>query len=119
MKERRKFKRHNLLIEVKYESEDGNIKGYCFTQDLGKGGLGLPLDRPISRHTKLKIEIKLPYREKVFAMASVAWIKKNKLRWKALYSAGLRFDEIDSGLLERSIYVAKRHQWHKSNFEKE
>lgn len=119
MKERRRFERYNSLVEIKYKTIDGKEEGYCFTKDLSKGGLGVPLNKYISPHKKLIIEMDLAGGEKITAEASVAWSKKNKVPWEALYSAGLEFKKIDPALAEKLANFASAHQWHKNDFEKE
>lgn len=120
MKERRQFERYNSLVEIKYKSADGDLEGYCFTKDLSKGGVNLPLDRYISPYKRLILEIRLPGEKAGIATRGlVVWSRRNKFHWESVYSAGLRFENIDPDFLEKVVDFASRHQWCKNNFEKD
>lgn len=120
MRERRKFFRYNCLVEIKYRSLDGKIEGYCFTKDLGEGGINLPSDRYIPPFNKLSLEIILPDADaKIVATGLIVWSRKNSCHWEALYSAGLEFENIDASSARKLAMFANTHQWRKSAFEQD
>lgn len=119
MRNRRRFARYRSLVEVKYKSPDGVAAGYSFTKDLSKGGAGLPLDKYISPHKRLILEIDLPASgEKIIAEGVIMWCRKNTAHWGPLYIAGLKFEKIDPVYLEQLVKFASTHEWEKTEFER-
>lgn len=120
MANRRRSPRYKCLLKIKYKSLDGKKKGYCLSRDLGKGGIGIPLDRHISPRKRFIIEVSLPDREdKIVIKTSVVWCRRNRFHWQALFGAGLQVEKIDPELVERLLEFARTHQWQKNHFEEQ
>lgn len=73
--EKRKFKRFDAYMNVKYQVEDdANTKGISLSKDLCREGLKISSDRALSEGTKLDLEITIPDDPKpILTAGSVVW----------------------------------------------
>jgi len=64
MEERRKWKRLEINLPVKYEVLLTKEAGESITKDIGAGGVCVFSSKPLKEGTRLRAEIKLPNQEK-------------------------------------------------------
>jgi len=77
-KERRKYKRFKVSLEIGYAYSDDDCYIYAksTTKDISKGGLKLEILRLIKNKSKLKVDIKLPgEKHLVSAICKLVWKK--------------------------------------------
>ncbi|MCK5346968.1 MAG: PilZ domain-containing protein [Candidatus Heimdallarchaeota archaeon] len=77
-KERRKFKRFDAYMSVKFKTEDGvDISGVCLSNDLSRDGMKLTTSTQLSSGTLVDMEIDIPDDPKpVRSTSEIVWTRK-------------------------------------------
>jgi len=95
-KERRKFKRFDAYMSVKYESsDDTHIKGISLSRDLSRDGLKMNSNKDLRPGTLLELEIDIPDDPKpVHTTGKVMWSHLSETQNQG-YDQGVRFLMMD------------------------
>ncbi len=97
MKERRRFMRFNVTVEVEY-IVPGNgtpIEGISITRDLSREGMQIAINNKLLPGTELEIKLKIPGSDApIYAKGSIVWIRKAKEESEAI--AGVKITNVSS-----------------------
>lgn len=95
-KERRKFKRFDAFLSVKYKSDDNVQKrGLSLSKDLSREGMKVTMNEMLKRGSLVDLEIDIPDDPKpIQTSAEVVWSKPAQEEDRA-YETGLRFVMMD------------------------
>src|SRR3990172_9534880 len=100
-KERRKFKRFDTFVSVKYKvKEKEDESGLGLSRDLSRGGVKLACNDSLRKGSVLDFEIDIPDDPKpVRGKGEIAWVKKAKSTRKSDerrdYDIGVKFLAMD------------------------
>lgn len=95
-KERRKFKRFDAFMSVKFKSEDPtDATGVCLSRDLSRDGMKLNANAKIEKGSLVDLEIDIPDDPKpVRTTGEIVWVSKVKGS-EHDFELGLRFLMMD------------------------
>jgi len=98
-KERRKFKRFEAFLGIKYKNEGEEPRkgrGISLSRDLSREGMKIQLTEKIPKGTVFDLEIDIPDDPKpVHTSAEVVWSKQGKSDEAQGYEIGVRFLMMD------------------------
>ena len=94
LEERRDYRRIDAGEPVRFEFKDPSHFGGCLSQDLSEGGLQVTAQQFVPMGTELSLEINLPNKKQVQAVAKVVWV--TKARFGESYRLGLQFVSTDA-----------------------
>lgn len=107
VKERRKAQRLNIPLRMKYKlrTERGVLEE-SIVQDISGGGIGLSLDKPLKKGSKLKVLIYFPDDPKpISAESQVVWCRKSRSKRKYTYNIGIKHLRIVPADRERFVFL--------------
>lgn len=96
-KERRKFKRFDAYMNVKYQQEDhaDSTVGVCLSNDLSRDGMKLSASTNVAKGSLLDLNIDIPDDPKpVRTTGEVVWVRKSK-EAEEDFELGIRFLMMD------------------------
>ena len=95
-KERRKFKRFDAFLSVKYKGDDRvERRGLSLSRDLSREGMKLTLNETLKRGSVFDLQIDIPDDPKpVHTSAEVVWSKKSEDEPDS-FEVGVRFLMMD------------------------
>lgn len=95
-KERRKFKRFDTFLSVKFKDENNvEARGISLSKDLSREGMKITLDKGLKQGAVCDLEIDIPDDPKpIRTSAEIVWTKKNKSQDPS-FEVGVRFVMMD------------------------
>ena len=106
MKERRKFMRFSVPVDVKYGAPVEDIEGLSMSRDVSREGISFPVNKQMVRGTMVELEMDVPGEiAPIFAQGEVAWVKESAERGD--FDAGLkvaRMNPFDRSRLLEYVY---------------
>ena len=95
-KERRKFKRFDAYMSVKFQTpDDGDLKGISLSKDLSRDGLKMNSNKDLKVGTLLDLEIDIPDDPKpIHTTGKVMWSRPSESRNQG-FDQGVRFLMMD------------------------
>ena len=92
-KERRKFIRLDITIDIKYKILKMGKKGEAVSKNISGEGISLSVDEEIPPASILLLEMKIPvYPESITAKGIVIWSKKSEIK---KFEIGMKFIKIN------------------------
>jgi len=100
IKEKRKFARLNIPIEVAYHTIDAKEakadKNKFFTQDISLGGIRIMVRDPLPLKTPIELEIYLSESSPpLLVRGEIVWQYYSKIADQDCYETGIEFTQID------------------------
>lgn len=97
MKERRKFPRYDVALDVEYDAtNDFEIHSKTSTINVSEVGMSIPLNKAIHPGKKLDLKLRLPYKDKeIDVKGKVVWRKALDKNEGPEENAGIEFLEMD------------------------
>jgi len=95
-KERRKFKRFDAYMSVKYKmQEPTDCSGVCLSNDLSRDGMKLTTGAKLNKGTLVDLQIDIPDDPKpVYTTSEIVWVRRLK-ESQHDYELGIRFLMMD------------------------
>jgi c-di-GMP-binding flagellar brake protein YcgR len=95
-KERRKFKRFDAYMSVKYEVPGGEVKGISLSKDLSREGLKINSNAALKEGTTVDLVINIPDDPKpVHTSGKVMWTHESDCGKNQGFDHGVRFLMMD------------------------
>jgi hypothetical protein len=92
VKEKRRAKRSNLLLDIKYKREKDEEWKSAVTKDVSISGLRILISESLDKREKISLKIKIPEEQwPLVAEAEVIWVKQVNNE----YEIGLKFIKIN------------------------
>ena len=93
MVNKRKYKRHHLILKVDYRDVDKFFTD--FAENLSKGGMFIATPRPLSPGTTIFLEFALPDNNmKVRTRGEVVWARTKPMSPKEKRGMGIQFQDL-------------------------
>lgn len=94
-RERRRFDRVPVEIEIRYETADGFFQDYI--RNLSLGGIFIETSKPLPTNTKLKVQFSLPEMSDPIVADGVVvhTLRVGQARNPSVSGMGIRFSELE------------------------
>ena len=111
MKEKRKFMRFGILLDMKYRVPHKAIDGLAQSKDISREGIGCYIGEKLPVGMKVQLEINIPGEViPMFAQGEVVWFEELDAAKGANFNSGVKIIKMDSADKNKLLEYAY-NQW--------
>ncbi len=115
MKDKRKFMRFGVSLDMKYRTPHKAIEGLAQGRDISREGIGCYIGEKLPVGMKVQLEINIPGEIiPIFAQGEVVWFKKSDAAKGVNFNSGVKIIKMDSSDKNRLLIYAY-NQWREKN----
>ena len=115
MKERRKFMRFGVSLDLNYKVPHRAIEGLAQSRDISREGIGCYIGERLPVGVMVRLEINIPSEIiPIFARGEVVWFKESDADKEANFNSGIKIIKMDSSDKARLLEYGY-NQWREKN----